>query len=158
MVHTTCAVRDCKSSSRLNKNLRFHQFPHTEDRCKRWIEACRRRDLVGKTCDNLKYTYLCNLHFEKHMYGKKTLKKMAVPTLLLPSKNTRSIHTQTDLNMNVLNKIIPDLTTISKAIESRNHIDKSSQTNPKFTGCTPRKRKLNIKFIANKKLKLRDEN
>ncbi|XP_026317191.1 uncharacterized protein LOC113228177 isoform X2 [Hyposmocoma kahamanoa] len=64
--------------------------------CKLWIEACRRPDLIGKTCKQLKNTYICSAHFENHLYGKKSLKKIAIPTLLLPIKGTRSVHTQTD--------------------------------------------------------------
>ncbi|XP_073946374.1 uncharacterized protein isoform X5 [Choristoneura fumiferana] len=88
MVHTTCSVSACNSSSRLNKELRFHQFPHDEERCRLWVEACKRPDLVEKTSERLRNAHICNLHFEKHMYGKKSLKKTAVPTLLLPTKES----------------------------------------------------------------------
>lgn len=40
---------------------------------------------------------MCSLHFEPVMYGKKALKKSAIPTLLLPSKDKMSIHTQTEI-------------------------------------------------------------
>ncbi|CAH2083751.1 unnamed protein product [Euphydryas editha] len=96
MVHTTCAVRDCTSSSRINKDLKFHQFPHTEERCKLWIDACRRFDLVEKTPENLKNMYICSLHFQEQMYGKSSLKKTAIPVLHLPNRNTYSVYTQTD--------------------------------------------------------------
>ncbi|XP_063391351.1 uncharacterized protein LOC134676898 [Cydia fagiglandana] len=92
MVRTTCAVRECKSSAYTNKKLRFHQFPHSIERCKLWARACSRPDLVGRSFESLKNTYICSLHFEKRMYGRKSLKKTATPTLLLPSED--SIHTE----------------------------------------------------------------
>ncbi|XP_041982548.1 uncharacterized protein LOC121735703 isoform X3 [Aricia agestis] len=64
-------------------------------RCKIWIEACGRPDLVGRTPDSLKNTHICSLHFQPYIYGNKSLKKTALPALLLPNKDTRSIHTQT---------------------------------------------------------------
>ncbi|CAK1592849.1 unnamed protein product [Parnassius mnemosyne] len=87
MVHTTCAVAECKSSCYTNKEVRFHQFPRSEERCKIWVKACKRPDLADRTCESLKNTYMCSLHFEKLMYGKRFLKKTAVPTLLLPSSD-----------------------------------------------------------------------
>lgn len=51
-----------------------------------WIEACSRPDLIGKTWEKLKNLYICSAHFEKRCYGKKSLKKIATPTLRLPIK------------------------------------------------------------------------
>ncbi|XP_068620653.1 zinc finger protein 608-like isoform X2 [Battus philenor] len=90
MVNTTCSVRDCKSSSTIDKKLKFHKFPFAAERCKAWIDACARPDLVGIQCDIPKNNYICSLHFEERMYGNKTLKRIAIPTLLLPKHNVET--------------------------------------------------------------------
>ncbi|VVD02897.1 unnamed protein product [Leptidea sinapis] len=82
MVHTTCAVLDCISSSRRHKELSYHSFPRDKERLEFWIEACKRPELLNR---NLEHIYVCSKHFLKCMYGSKNLKKNAVPTLFLPT-------------------------------------------------------------------------
>lgn len=110
-------------------------------RCKLWIEACDRPDLIEKTWKNLKNSYICSAHFEKHLYGKKSLKKIAIPTLLLPTKGTRSVHTQTYPKVSILNVVV--LVGTEKPLENQEQAGPSSkfssviETTTKYVDCSP---------------------
>jgi len=59
----TCSFLGCKNSSLKNPDLKFAPFvkPHIDlNRCKRWIQLCKRNVPV----DKIKvYTYICSEHF-----------------------------------------------------------------------------------------------
>lgn len=72
------------------------------------MEAYSRTYLDDRSSESLKDSYICVLQFETYMeYGKKSLKKLAVLTSLLPTKD--SVHTQTETKVKILNNLIFDL-------------------------------------------------
>ena len=110
------------------------------------------------------------------MYGKKSLKKTAMPTLFLPTKD--SIHTQTDAKVKILSDVKLDLhnkprhlkrqttqtdrelagpsSQITQQTSTKKYkvMDCSSQTPARLTDHTPRKKRLRKQlFKTSKKLK-----
>ncbi|KAJ8266404.1 hypothetical protein GJAV_G00130060 [Gymnothorax javanicus] len=94
-----CAAPNCKMKS-TEADLAFFRFPRDAQRCKRWVENCRRADMEDKTSDYLNKHYrLCAKHFEASMICKggpyrTVLKYNAVPTIfdLSHLKNPHSRH------------------------------------------------------------------
>lgn len=143
------------------------------------MEACRRPDLLERSFESLKNIYICSLHFENGMYGKKSLKKTAIPTLLLPTKD--SIHTQTDHKVTILSDVKLDLhnkprkkrkiaqrdhelagpsSQISQQTSTKKYIvmDCSSQIPARLTDHTPRKKRLRKQlFKTSNRLKTNTE-
>lgn len=95
-----CAVADCKSNDRNNKNccfddkVSFFTFPKDEKRAKEWLVKCKRSDKT-KYNNNDK---VCSLHFDAKYFDKTSLPEQynlpakrrklfdnAVPTLNLPT-------------------------------------------------------------------------
>ncbi|XP_037302113.1 uncharacterized protein LOC119192404 [Manduca sexta] len=140
MVKTTCAVRGCYSSSYIHKDLMFHQLPRTEERCKLWAKACGRADLLKMSMKSLKNTYICSLHFGSYMYGKRTLKKSAVPLLRIPTDKescTRSTQTKianTTVKTELCIKLIHDDN--GNLMGSSEHLNKDYSKTPTTTDCT----------------------
>ncbi|XP_006014058.1 52 kDa repressor of the inhibitor of the protein kinase [Latimeria chalumnae] len=81
-----CAAPNCTRKS-TQSDLAFFRFPRDPERCKRWVENCRREDLENKTPDQLNKHYrLCSTHFEPTLICKRSpyrtvLKEDAVPTI-----------------------------------------------------------------------------
>uniref|UniRef100_A0AAR2JM97 THAP-type domain-containing protein n=1 Tax=Pygocentrus nattereri TaxID=42514 RepID=A0AAR2JM97_PYGNA len=62
-----CAAPNCTRKS-TQSDLAFFRFPRDPERCRLWVENCRRADLEEKTPDQLNKHYrLCAKHFEPAM-------------------------------------------------------------------------------------------
>ncbi|KAH9630150.1 hypothetical protein HF086_004856 [Spodoptera exigua] len=103
MTHITCSVPSCPSSSLMNKELKFHQFPYSEERRKEWILACNGIHVIHEDWNFFKNKYVCSLHFDRYSYSKKGfLSRYAVPTLYLDEPlpanqiNLKCAETQTE--------------------------------------------------------------
>ncbi|KAF7660806.1 hypothetical protein LDENG_00274940 [Lucifuga dentata] len=94
-----CAAPNCTRKS-TQSDLAFFRFPRDPERCRIWVENCRRADLEAKTSDQLNKHYrLCAKHFDPAMVCKTSpyrtvLKDTAIPTIFdltshLKSPNTR---------------------------------------------------------------------
>ncbi|XP_076002594.1 THAP domain containing 12b [Genypterus blacodes] len=94
-----CAAPNCTKKS-TQSDLAFFRFPRDPERCRLWVENCRRADLEAKTADQLNKHYrLCANHFVPAMVCKTSpyrtvLKDTAIPTIFdltshLKSPNTR---------------------------------------------------------------------
>lgn len=79
---TTCSVLGCGSSKR--KAVRLFKLSERYTYFEKWLENCQFS--LGN-----KHSYICEKHFERHMIGKKCLKKHAIPTLLLPKPNNNCL-------------------------------------------------------------------
>ncbi|XP_047676792.1 THAP domain containing 12b isoform X2 [Tachysurus fulvidraco] len=67
-----CAAPNCTRKS-TQSDLAFFRFPRDPERCRLWVENCRRADLEEKTPDQLNKHYrLCAKHFEPAMICKTT--------------------------------------------------------------------------------------
>ncbi|XP_033832837.1 THAP domain containing 12b [Periophthalmus magnuspinnatus] len=81
-----CAAPNCTRKS-TESDLAFFRFPRDPERCKLWVENCRRADLETKTSDQLNKHYrLCAKHFDPAMVYKTSpyrtvLKDTAIPTI-----------------------------------------------------------------------------
>ncbi|XP_076766663.1 52 kDa repressor of the inhibitor of the protein kinase-like [Xylocopa sonorina] len=83
---SSCAMLGCVHV--LDVERHFFRFPKEHDRWLKWVEACKRFDLLRKGPE---YSYrnirLCHLHFEEKLYKihkcRAHLHPDAVPTLLL---------------------------------------------------------------------------
>uniref|UniRef100_A0A8C9W7Q7 THAP domain containing 12b n=1 Tax=Scleropages formosus TaxID=113540 RepID=A0A8C9W7Q7_SCLFO len=65
-----CAAPNCTRKS-TQSDLAFFRFPRDPERCRLWVENCRRADLEDKTSDQLNKHYrLCAKHFEPSMICK----------------------------------------------------------------------------------------
>uniref|UniRef100_A0A9J8D1Z1 THAP domain containing 12b n=2 Tax=Cyprinus carpio TaxID=7962 RepID=A0A9J8D1Z1_CYPCA len=65
-----CAAPNCTRKS-TQSDLAFFRFPRDPERCRLWVENCRRADLEEKTPDQLNKHYrLCAKHFEPAMICK----------------------------------------------------------------------------------------
>ncbi|XP_061638444.1 THAP domain containing 12b isoform X2 [Phyllopteryx taeniolatus] len=59
-----CAAPNCTRKS-TQSDLAFFRFPRDPERCRIWVENCRRADLEAKTADQLNKHYrLCAKHFD----------------------------------------------------------------------------------------------
>ncbi|KAJ8910820.1 hypothetical protein NQ315_004680, partial [Exocentrus adspersus] len=89
-IKNICAVRSCLKFYGVG-NISLFRFPKDYERCKQWVTACNRNDLLDQmesTSNSLYSSYyrICSMHFEEHMFvgkQKKRLKIDAIPTLLL---------------------------------------------------------------------------
>ncbi|KAM9800920.1 THAP domain containing 12b [Neosynchiropus ocellatus] len=81
-----CAAPNCTRKS-TQSDLAFFRFPRDPERCRIWVENCRRADLEEKTSDQLNKHYrLCAKHFDPAMVYKTSpyrtvLKDSAIPTI-----------------------------------------------------------------------------
>ncbi|KAF7699901.1 THAP domain containing 12b [Silurus meridionalis] len=81
-----CAAPNCTRKS-TQSDLAFFRFPRDPERCRLWVENCRRADLEEKTPDQLNKHYrLCAKHFEPAMICKTSpyrtvLRDTAIPTI-----------------------------------------------------------------------------
>ncbi|XP_035450479.2 uncharacterized protein LOC118276324 [Spodoptera frugiperda] len=103
MTYITCSVPTCPSSSLMNKELKFHQFPYSEERRQEWILACNELHTIHEDWNFFRNKYVCSLHFDRYSYNKKGfLSIFAVPTLYLDKPvpfnqmNLTSAETQTE--------------------------------------------------------------
>ncbi|XP_044059648.1 THAP domain containing 12b isoform X2 [Siniperca chuatsi] len=65
-----CAAPNCTRKS-TQSDLAFFRFPRDPERCRIWVENCRRADLEAKTSDQLNKHYrLCAKHFDPAMVCK----------------------------------------------------------------------------------------
>lgn len=82
-----CGAINCQNNSRSHPELSFFRFPSNPERCRQWIQNCRREDLRSKTTTYVsKNVRLCSLHFENHCFmnlqaERKKLVWNAIPTL-----------------------------------------------------------------------------
>ncbi|XP_022828159.1 uncharacterized protein LOC111357620 [Spodoptera litura] len=84
MTYIACSVPTCPSSTLMNKELKFHQFPYSEERRKEWILACNGIHTIHEDWNFFRNKYVCSLHFDRYSYSKKGfLSRYAVPTLYL---------------------------------------------------------------------------
>uniref|UniRef100_A0A3Q2NYK1 THAP domain containing 12b n=1 Tax=Fundulus heteroclitus TaxID=8078 RepID=A0A3Q2NYK1_FUNHE len=95
-----CAAPNCTRKS-TQSDLAFFRFPRDPERCRIWVENCRRADLEAKTADQLNKHYrLCAKHFDPAMVCKTSpyrtvLKDTAIPTIFdfkSHLKNPRARH------------------------------------------------------------------
>ncbi|XP_061829115.1 THAP domain containing 12b [Nerophis lumbriciformis] len=81
-----CAAPNCTRKS-TQSDLAFFRFPRDPERCRIWVENCRRADLEAKTVDQLNKHYrLCAKHFDPSLVYKTSpyrtvLKDTAIPTM-----------------------------------------------------------------------------
>ncbi|XP_057695646.1 THAP domain containing 12b isoform X1 [Corythoichthys intestinalis] len=81
-----CAAPNCTRKS-TQSDLAFFRFPRDPERCRIWVENCRRADLEAKTADQLNKHYrLCAKHFDPALVYKTSpyrtvLKDTAIPTI-----------------------------------------------------------------------------
>ncbi|XP_026226687.1 uncharacterized protein si:dkey-250d21.1 isoform X2 [Anabas testudineus] len=81
-----CAVANCDYQQGESTTALF-SFPLDPERCKQWLNNCRRQDLASEPPDQLHKLYrLCAKHFEPSMISNQTasncvLKEDAVPTI-----------------------------------------------------------------------------
>uniref|UniRef100_A0A3Q3JEM2 THAP-type domain-containing protein n=1 Tax=Monopterus albus TaxID=43700 RepID=A0A3Q3JEM2_MONAL len=94
-----CAAPNCTRKS-TQSDLAFFRFPRDPERCRIWVENCRRADLEAKTSDQLNKHYrLCAKHFEPAMVCKTSpyrtvLKDTAIPTIFDLTSHLRNPHTR----------------------------------------------------------------
>ncbi|CAK1583964.1 unnamed protein product [Parnassius mnemosyne] len=160
-----CSVYGCYSTTKKNKDLKFHRFPR-DARCQFWINACQRPDLREKNIEQIHNMYVCSLHFEDWMYKKQQLHSAAVPISNLPSVPMHSVNTQIEppkaeilkylLSRGVQEQI--DTNRIDKSVVTSNS-DETSQTPKTMTDHIPRKRKLRKQIVSCvKKMKFIEHN
>ena len=79
-----CAAINCQNARRNSKWSMF-RFPKDEERCKIWLQSCRREDLRHIPVKKLSEYQLCSNHFEDSQFmNKETKSKLiwnTVPTL-----------------------------------------------------------------------------
>ncbi|KAL2085110.1 hypothetical protein ACEWY4_018430 [Coilia grayii] len=94
-----CAAPNCTRKS-TQSNLAFFRFPRDPERCRLWVENCRRADLETKTPDQLNKHYrLCAKHFEPAMICKTSpyrtvLRETAVPTIFDLTSHLNNPHSR----------------------------------------------------------------
>ncbi|CAF90593.1 unnamed protein product, partial [Tetraodon nigroviridis] len=92
-----CAAPNCTRKS-TQSDLAFFRFPRDPERCRIWVENCRRADLEGKTSDQLNKHYrLCAKHFDPAMVCKTSpyrtvLKDTAIPTIFDLTSHLKNPH------------------------------------------------------------------
>lgn len=80
--------------------MAFFRFPRDPERCRIWVENCRRADLEAKTSDQLNKHYrLCAKHFDPAMVCKTSpyrtvLKDTAIPTIFDLTSHLKNPHTR----------------------------------------------------------------
>lgn len=94
-----CAAPNCTRKS-TQSDLAFFRFPRDPERCKIWVENCRRADLEAKTSDQLNKHYrLCAKHFDPAMVCRTSpyrtvLKDTAIPTIFDLTSHLKNPHTR----------------------------------------------------------------
>uniref|UniRef100_A0A8C7Y5G9 THAP domain containing 12b n=1 Tax=Oryzias sinensis TaxID=183150 RepID=A0A8C7Y5G9_9TELE len=94
-----CAAPNCTRKS-TQSDLAFFRFPRDPERCRIWVENCRRADLEAKTADQLNKHYrLCAKHFDPAMVCKTSpyrtvLKDTAIPTIFDLTSHLKNPHTR----------------------------------------------------------------
>lgn len=94
-----CAAPNCTRKS-TQSDLAFFRFPRDPERCRIWVENCRRADLEAKTSDQLNKHYrLCAKHFDPAMVCKTSpyrtvLKDTAIPTIFDLTSHLKNPHTR----------------------------------------------------------------
>ncbi|XP_024133720.1 THAP domain containing 12b [Oryzias melastigma] len=94
-----CAAPNCTRKS-TQSDLAFFRFPRDPERCRIWVENCRRADLEAKTADQLNKHYrLCAKHFDPGMVCKTSpyrtvLKDTAIPTIFDLTSHLKNPHTR----------------------------------------------------------------
>ncbi|XP_030648517.1 THAP domain containing 12a [Chanos chanos] len=94
-----CAAPNCTRKS-TQSDLAFFRFPRDAQRCRIWVENCRRADLEAKTADQLNKHYrLCAKHFEPHMVCKTSpfrtvLRDNAIPTIFDLTSHLNNPHSR----------------------------------------------------------------
>ncbi|XP_060929092.1 THAP domain containing 12b [Limanda limanda] len=94
-----CAAPNCTRKS-TQSDLAFFRFPRDPERCRIWVENCRRADLEAKTSDQLNKHYrLCAKHFDPAMVCKTSpyrtvLKDTAIPTVFDLTSHLKNPHTR----------------------------------------------------------------
>ncbi|KAG7279053.1 hypothetical protein CRUP_031689 [Coryphaenoides rupestris] len=92
-----CAAPNCTRKS-TQSDLAFFRFPRDPERCRMWVENCRRADLEAKTSDQLNKHYrLCAKHFDPAMVCKTSpyrtvLKDIAIPTMFDLTSHLKNPH------------------------------------------------------------------
>ena len=82
-----CSAVNCSNAFNKDscKGKHFFRFPSDDSRCQKWVQNCRRADLMGKTTQYLnKSCRLCSDHFEENQFRmpeKKRLNWNAIPTI-----------------------------------------------------------------------------
>ncbi|KAG7483619.1 hypothetical protein MATL_G00040370 [Megalops atlanticus] len=113
-----CAAANCNQCTD-QSNVAFFRFPLDPERCKQWLDNCRRPDLETKTPEQLHRLYkLCAKHFEpslicRHSALRTVLKEGAVPTIFdftghlnnPQSRNRKRIRESTDEELAALKKV-----------------------------------------------------
>nr|XP_057936539.1 THAP domain containing 12b [Doryrhamphus excisus] len=91
-----CAAPNCTRKS-TQSDLAFFRFPRDPERCRIWVENCRRADLEAKTVDQLNKHYrLCAKHFDPSLVYRTSpyrtvLKDTAIPTMFDLTIRPRSL-------------------------------------------------------------------
>ncbi|XP_020358874.1 52 kDa repressor of the inhibitor of the protein kinase-like isoform X1 [Oncorhynchus kisutch] len=94
-----CAAPNCTRKS-TQSDLAFFRFPRDPERCRLWVENCRRADLEAKTSDQLNKHYrLCAKHFDPAMVCKTSpyrtvLKDTAIPTIFDLTSHLKNPHSR----------------------------------------------------------------
>ncbi|XP_005801020.1 52 kDa repressor of the inhibitor of the protein kinase-like [Xiphophorus maculatus] len=94
-----CAAPNCTRKS-TQSDLAFFRFPRDPERCRIWVENCRRADLEAKTADQLNKHYrLCAKHFDPAMVCKTSpyrtvLKDTAIPTIFDLTSHLKNPYTR----------------------------------------------------------------
>ncbi|XP_062242391.1 THAP domain containing 12b [Platichthys flesus] len=94
-----CAAPNCTRKS-TQSDLAFFRFPRDPERCRIWVENCRRADLEAKTSDQLNKHYrLCAKHFDPAMVCKTSpyrtvLKDTAIPTIFDLTSHLKNPHSR----------------------------------------------------------------
>ncbi|XP_038159310.1 THAP domain containing 12b [Cyprinodon tularosa] len=94
-----CAAPNCTRKS-TQSDLAFFRFPRDPERCRIWVENCRRADLEAKTADQLNKHYrLCAKHFDPALVCKTSpyrtvLKDTAIPTIFDLTSHLKNPYTR----------------------------------------------------------------
>ncbi|ROK74135.1 52 kDa repressor of the inhibitor of the protein kinase [Anabarilius grahami] len=102
-----CAAPNCTRKS-TQSDLAFFRFPRDPERCRLWVENCRRADLEEKTPDQLNKHYrLCAKHFEPAMICKTSpyrtvLRDTAIPTIFDLTSHLANPHSRHRKRIKVL--------------------------------------------------------
>ncbi|XP_036416188.1 THAP domain containing 12b isoform X1 [Colossoma macropomum] len=102
-----CAAPNCTRKS-TQSDLAFFRFPRDPERCRLWVENCRRADLEEKTPDQLNKHYrLCAKHFEPAMICKTSpyrtvLRDTAIPTIFDLTSHLSNPHSRHRKRIKVL--------------------------------------------------------
>ena len=67
--HNIFKMADSHIQSAFKKpGLSFFRFPRQKERCDIWVRNLRRKDLDGKSPDDLKFYIVCQEHFEDSQF------------------------------------------------------------------------------------------